>query len=548
MSDFQKKRQEMLAAARAREAQMGRSSREAVGSAVSAVMSPVLEQPFGDEARVPSFGFDSGPGGYAYNYPETLNVAPALNTLAEEVTTPANYSIAGGLNMLRRGGQTVREALPNLNQARETAGSFLGAPLNYIKNYYAPTDIPQGATPSMFDRYVAKDPQAFADKVSRVPVVGPMVASKVRGAEDAEDVMRGRTSVQDFMNWGISGVDRGLFNIMSPEARALYASTGINPTTRNVAQAAVGGSSRDVSKALSQAQQNILTNTRIGRQGPVDPTLDLVDRISYISDTVDFTPTAYFDLIKQTGTRSGLRERDLMFFNEHIGDVWRAGDERFADAVSPKINIKSPTSKETGNHAFDFAQKGPVLTLSRLFTEGKKPSAQRLLSTMQDKGIRLHPKMGSNDEEILKFAKENGGFYITGSFTGNAITEGGVNYVAKVTPSGKIITVVSDENNFLENVPGVGRALEGAMSNRIVSATPPMVFDLTSDTPKKLISKATVPARKEVSSYSNLVERLGNVQADPRVLSGERMRTGGMLTAGAGGAGRLQQEEEERGR
>ena len=58
MSDFQKKRQEMLAAARAREAQMGRRSREAVGSAVSAVMSPVLEQPFGDEARVPSFGFD----------------------------------------------------------------------------------------------------------------------------------------------------------------------------------------------------------------------------------------------------------------------------------------------------------------------------------------------------------------------------------------------------------------------------------------------------------------------------------------------------------
>lgn len=115
MSDFQKKRQEMLAAARAREAQMGRRSREAVGSAVSAVMSPVLEQPFGDEARVPSFGFDSGPGGYAYNYPETLNVAPALNTLAEEVTTPANIV---GSGLLTRGpalaGRTLNAVVENV--------------------------------------------------------------------------------------------------------------------------------------------------------------------------------------------------------------------------------------------------------------------------------------------------------------------------------------------------------------------------------------------------------------------------------------------------
>lgn len=553
MTDFAEKRGELLGVAREARERRGRDARQAIGQAVSAVINPVVEKPFGDEVMVPAFGFDNGPAGVASNYPKELNQAPFFNFLAEEALTPINYLTAGAGGMFNKGRQMVNKALPNLDRATENAGSFLSSPVNYIRNFYGPTDMPTTArtftgaevpaAPGRIDRMLSNNNQAVANLVERIPRVGKRAASQVRDIQTPQQAYEARVRAQDFMNWGMQGVDRGLFNMVSPESRALYRSTGVNPTTRAVARDAVGGSSRDTAKAIAQAQQNILTNTRVGRQGPVSPTMDLVDRVSYVSETVPFTPNAYRELLSETRAKSGVRQRDLDFFSEHIGNVWKAGDEKFADASSPLINIKTPTSKETGNHAFDFAHKGPVRTLATMFKDGKRPSLSGMLKTMKGKDVKLHPKMGETDEEILKFAKENNGFYITGSLKGTAITEGGVNYVAKVTPNGKVISVISDENNFLENVPGVGKKLEKAMPNRIVSATPPMKYDLTSDNPMQMTSYVEIPAKQEVSSYGQLVEDIANIKPNPTVLRGERMQTAGGAGMLTGVAGRSAQED-----
>jgi hypothetical protein len=548
VSDFQKKREE-YAAIRKGASRVGSTAQTYRQQATSAFLNPAVEDPFGT-APVRVERMRGGPNAFGPVETTTVDAMAPLNFAAEELTTPANYVPVGGLGMMRRGAQITQEALPNLNRAQENAGLFLSSPRNLIRNFYGPTDIPEDAVPNMVDRYIARDPQAFANKVRRIPKIGPMVANTVKDARNAEEVMQGRIRTQDFLNWAGEGTREGLFNLMNPDARALYYSTGVNPTTIRVAQEAAGGEQRDLAKAIAQGQQNIITNTRLGRQGPVDPTLDTVDRISYMSDTVTFRPGVYSDLVNQVGARNNTPQRDLDFFEEHIGNVWKVGKEekaeRFADAASPVINVKTPTTFQTGNHAFDFAHKGPVRTFATLFKNKKNVSNEEMLEKFKSSPkLTLHPKMGKTDEEILANAKANGGFYFTGSMVGTGITEGGVNYVGKITPRGRITAVVSDENNFLENVPVVGKAVEKALPNRIVNATPPMIFDASSNNAMALARKTKVPAKDEMTeSYTDLVKAVAGIKADPQVQKGERLISAGMLTTGGGLLARGQQEED----
>ena len=528
---------------------VGPKAREYSRQATSAFLDPAVEKPFGT-APVRVERMRGGPNAFGPMETTTVDAMAPANFIAEELATPANYVPLGGLGMMRRGAQITQEALPNLNRAQENAGLFLSSPRNYIPNFYGPTDIPKDAKPNRLDNYVARDPQAFANKVRRIPKVGPMIANEVKDAKNAEEVMKGRTKIQDFVKWAGEGTKKGLFNLMDPDRRALYYSTGVNPTTRDVAQELAGGTQRDLSKAISQGQQNITTNTRRGRQGPVAPALDTVNRISYMSDTVPFKQGVYSDLVNQAGARNNTPQKDLDFFEEHIGSVWKAGKgekaERFADAASPVINVKTPTTYQTGNHAFDFVHKGPMRKFAEIFTNKKTTSNEEILKKFKSESkLRLHPKMGKTDEEILANAKENGGFYFTGSMEGSAITEGGVNYVGKITPRGRVTAVVSDENNFLENVPVVGKAVEKALPNRIVNATPPMIFNAASEDAMKLARKIEVPAKEEMTqSYQELVEEIAGIKADPQVVKGERLRSAGMLTTAAGVGARGQQEED----
>lgn len=547
MSDFQKKREEYLAIRRGA-SRVGSTAQTYRQQAASAFLNPAIENPFGS-LDLPVY---AGSEGLPMSAPRktTVDAMAPLNFVAEEALTPASYIPLGGLGMARRGSQITREALPDLNRLKEGSGLFLSSAPNYIKNFYKVTDIPEGATPSMLDRYIAKDPEAFVRRASRVPTVGPMLAGAYKNADTPEKAMAETTRIKDFLSWAGDSTKKGLFNLVDPDSRALYYSTGVNPTTRDVAQAMAGGTQRDISKAIAQGQQNIITNTRLGRQGPVDPTLDTVDRISYMSDTVPFRSGVYSDLVNQVGARNNTPQKDLDFFEEHIGNVWQVGKgekaERFADAASPVINVKTPTTFQTGNHAFDFAHKGPIRKFAKLFTNKKTASNEEMLAAFKKESkLNLHPKMGKTDAEILSYAKENGGFYFTGSLHGTAITEGGVNYVGKITPRGRITAVVSDENNFLENVPVVGKAVETALPNRIVNATPPMIFDASSDSAQALARTVKVPAKDEMTgSYEDLVMEVAGIKADPQVVRGERLRSAGMLTTGGGLLARGQQEED----
>jgi len=581
VSDFQKKREEYLALRRgaSRVGSKAQTYGQQAQQATSAFFAPVVESLFSpvggsdvlDPYEIPVDRMRGGPNAFGPSETTTMDLMAVPNFLYNEGRTPANYAGAG---LFKKGSQMINQAADAVidNFGLMKTG-FLTGPRNYIPNHYGPTDMPKKIDPETGEPMVNKqgkpidaDPaqkdieffenkEKYARRFDLIPKYGKMAANKIREIDSPVEAQQFRQRAADFASWAFEGAKQGTLNIFSPERRALLATTGVDPTTRQVAREALenpkGVSGRDTSKVISQGQQSFLTQGRVGFEGPSESGLDLIRRLSYLSDTVEYTPQAYGRLIKEADALGEVSEKDLKFFGEHVGNVWKGrGGVSVADAPSPTINIKSPTSRQTGNHLYDFAMKrgSPMTALKKIIGPDKSPSSVEILEGLRSSKISIHPSMGKTDAEILKNVEKNGGFYITGSYQGTAITEGGVNYVAKLTPEGKLTAVVSDENNFLENAPVIGGPLEKIMPNRVVSATPPLVFDLKSAKPRSTISgEVDIPARQEVAArdtgYKSIVEDVAGLEADPRAVTGARLQnTGaGMLLGNLFGG-----EEEER--
>ena len=570
-----------------REAEQQRTQR--MGQAVGSLFSPVGGSDILEPYEVPVDRMRGGPNAFGPSETTTMDLMAIPNFGLNELRTPAN-ALGGGL--IKKGGQMINQAadavIDNFDLMKT---GVLTGPRNYIPNNYGPTDMPQKVNPETGELMFAKgkkvvnpetgevtynkgkridaDPtqkdidffenkEKYARRFDLIPKYGKMAANKIREIDSPVAAQRFRQRVSDFASWAAEGTKQGTFNILVPERRALLATTGVDPTTRQVAREVLekpkGVSGRDVSKVISQGQQSFLTQGRVGFEGPSESGLDLIRRLSYLSDTVEYNPQAYNRLIKKADALGEVSEQDVEFFSKHVGNVWKGrGGVSLADAPSPTINIKSPTSRQTGDHLYDFAFKkgSPMNSLTKIIGPDKNPSSTEILTQLKTaEKINIHPSMGKTEEEILRNAKKNGGFYITGSYQGTAITEGGVNYVAKLTPDGKLTVVVSDENNFLENVPVVGAVIEKAMPNRVISATPPLVFDLKSEKAKSTIAGVVdIPARQEVTSrdagYKSIVEDVAGLEADPRAVRGAQLQnTGvGMLVGN-----RLYGEDKEKGR
>ena len=74
----------------------------------------------------------------------------------------------------------------------------------------------------------------------------------------------------------------------------------------------------------------------------------------------------------------------------------------------------------------------------------------------------------------FKVDKDSGNLWVNFSFKGSSITEGGVNSLVGLKPSGRMVSVVSDEHNFIEKVPGVSKMLP----NRVVMMTVPNIDNI----------------------------------------------------------------------
>lgn len=460
--------------------------------------------------------------------PDRVLPKESVNAALDMALHPTNLVGAG----LLTGGT---KAVNKLTGALSGRGMVPSSPSNYIPNHYAPTDMPEGAAPGMLDNLLFKGKDRIASVVSPIPKVGRRVAPILRDISNPKEMMEARTKAQDFTKWGMQGLARAQDNLLSPEARALYRDTGINRSFKDDARALLqdtdamsGSSRRPETKAVAQGQFNYLVGEQAGRQGARGEALEEIRRRSYLTEAVPFEQGSYSDLVmskKLSGTVEDAkgqsrkltpRKADLDFIEEHMGNVWRGrGDEKLKDAATPKLVIKTPTGKYTGNHKFDFQQKSGVFPLMRkIFGDNKNPTKEEFYELLQkhagDK-VKIHPNSGSEN-----------GYWVTGSFTGTAVTEGGVNFIAKVQPNGRIMAVVSDEHNFLEKTPVVGKVVEEALPNRIVAATPPMFFDA-----KSAATTKAAQAEKGEQKYSEVLEGIATAKPRKEVLRAEQARQAG---------------------
>jgi len=154
---------------------------------------------------------------------------------------------------------------------------------------------------------------------------------------------------------------------------------------------------------------------------------------------------------------------------------------------------------------------------------------------------KFHSK-SATAEDVAK-----NGIWITGSFTGSAITEGGVNYITKLQPSGQYMTVVSDEHNFFETLlDKVAGKLSGGratgkqlLESRLLAATPPMYGNVYRH--RKQLGKADevgkyekATGRAERPLNKELLQEIVTAGASPELIAAEAKKQRGAELMAAG--------------
>lgn len=202
----------------------------------------------------------------------------------------------------------------------------------------------------------------------------------------------------------------------------------------------------------------------------------------------------------------------------------------------------------------DVLYNAPFVSKAKKIFEGRNNvSPDELFSLLNAEAAVSQGLKDERKRYSVKGQAADGGVWITGSRPGSAITEGGINYLVKVTTDGKLIGVMSDEHNLFEGIAGkiqektgglvpTLRAMKHLIPNRLIAVTPPMVKDLKGGKYAHPVGKSD--GRK----YEEVVDEIVNFQPSDAVLKAEQQRQRGMLTTAASAAVMGQTQGEEVGR
>jgi len=396
--------------------------------------------------------------------------AEVLGTTLDFVVDPLNLL---GIGMLSKGSKAVSSAIDSgANISRGAMkGIYPSSVPNYIQGHYGPTQQALVKAQALKSKLkAAKTPKIEIDKA----VNNLLRTEKGKG----------------FVKTASEGAKNAIINSLSPEARALYRSTGINRPLYST--------ERLSPKALNtELIHRSFANRHIGKQaGRTGDTKEIDNLMSkgFYTDYIPLKKGVYGESAKEFSKGKYAKEvsdADYTFIQKHFSDVWK--DKKITDKVTDKLDVtkrkkvsigessnpflilKKPQSNVTGNHWNDMVNSPEISALATSFALGKKV-----------------PK---NPKDLAKYLKNQGfdnkltvdkdGVWFSYSRSGSSITEGGVNFLVKIKPNGRLTGVMSDEHNFLEFLPGTDKFLP----NRVVAVTPPMTGNIRTMRPKQSGSK-----------------------------------------------------------
>jgi hypothetical protein len=494
----------------------------------------------GDEESwgLPDFSYDVNVGNRA-GYRGTATVTDEIAEAGLDFGVDPVAPIVGGVGLAAKGIRTAHK----LAGPRSLKGNTLSAPSNEINNHYKPSDTAQ---PNVVDELIMQNQETL----SRVPKVGP----RIRNLENTQDSANMREKLTSGAGWLTDSLWRSLNQTVSPSARALYREQQVTQTMQEKAEEALRLKTLKANhRATAQTQFTTNVANQAGRTGDVAEGVDGLNRRSFLTEPVKVTEFSYKDAIKSnnlkgsyaSGYTAPVSDQDLDIIGEHVNNVWRDRKDRvLSETPEAEIRIKNAGAGDqvTGSHHKDFIAKSKLIpSIRRMFGDNKKLSERELWEKVKaesDANRRWNDKRNKDKQkpkwvltersETWEGAKDKG-VWVTGSFTGDAITEGGVNYIAKISPNGRVMGVVSDEHNFLEKLPGVGPALDAALPNRSVSVTPPIHYDVIKNKEK---IESVQPANK--ADVKESLFGIATAKPSDELLRAEKQVNAGVATASAG--------------
>ena len=389
--------------------------------------------------------------------------------------------------------------------------------------------------------------------------------------------------------WLPSQIAGTVRDIASPSSRAKYREQGITTSSQQIMKRAREGSkskletfiynlppfkalkgSKNIEKgtprAIAQGQYLGRIHAQSGRVGSSD-LIDEIMRRSDVAETVDYYFGAYADSVRNNKLKPypkdsagqpkkmpiKMSNEDLDFIEDHFGRVWTEPSQRlgggpevpFRDAETPILAIKNPGDGRsyTGRHHMDVLHKAPFVTkVENIFKNRDNVSADELFSLLNAEAAVSQGLKEARFKYSVAGQAADGGVWITGSRPGSAITEGGINYLVKVTRDGKLIGVMSDEHNLFEGIAGkiqkftagvipTLNVMKHLLPNRIIAVTPPMIRDL-----KGRSNYQHPTGKSDGRPYGEVVDEIIDFKPSDAVLKAEQQRQGGMLTTAASAA------------
>ena len=469
----------------------------------------------------------------AQRYPEQARDASAGVSVAEAIP------FVKGITTAAKAGRRVDE----LTGADSGKGMLLGSANNVIPGYYGPDKV--------------------ASVAAWVPnqIVGTVrdMASPASRAKYREQGIT--TSSQQIMKRAREGASSKLETLIYnlPFFKSLKAGKNIEKGTP---------------RAVAQAQYLGRIHEQAGRLGE-SSVLGEVMRRSDVAEVVDYYPGAYADSVRNNRLKpypkdpAGQKKKmplkmsneDLDFIEDHFSTVWTEPSQKmgggpevsFKDAETPILAIKNPGDGRaaTGRHHMDVLIHAPFVSKAKKIFEGRNNvSPDELFSLLNAEAAVSQGLKEERKRYSVKGQAADGGVWITGSRPGSAITEGGINYLVKVTTDGKLIGVMSDEHNLFEGIAGkiqektrglvpTLRAMKHLIPNRLIAVTPPMIRDLKGGKYAHPVGKS------DGRDYGEVVDEIIDFKPSDAVLKAEQQRQRGMLTTAASAAimGQTQAEE-----
>lgn len=402
--------------------------------------------------------------------------------------------VAGGA--LFKLGRTGVNAIKNVGSRGFVSSSFP----NYLDNFYG---LPE---------------EAFKNTSTFDKIIGEALAlGGVKGASTTKEGTALVAKAKGFIKGAAQGMKNVGSNLVSPEARALWAEQGLNQSAIKIIEDRLSGSlteagfdltSNEGKKAMAQAQFHILALVRAGKKDAIPEALKRIADVSFMGGYLPYNKQAYKTVIKEnsrivnkdTGRKLNVPDKVLDQALGHISNAWDlpldnplvtltvkraqgSGGAHVTDAA-----FKNPANKEIKNAFVFLDEKGEKTTNEALFNYFKKRLSAK--STKGEEVKTAAQKRFKLLTQSAEDAKENG-IWIQSSGRSVSYLEGGINFMTHIDQKGRATTFVSDEQNFLEKVPVIRHVIEGKMGDqpvRSLTVSEPIVVDLIKKEPIKINS------------------------------------------------------------